>query len=197
MRSLALWAALAASLSANAVIATVALSRRASAAPSPTPAGPCPSTVLSLSGDEASRVGELRSRFMARRAEHAREMARLRESLAYAMAHSPHDRAALDPILVRMARAQAEFQQATVEHVLAVRGVLGPGQRPAYDQMLAGKLRGNSGARTNCAAMQQPGPEHDAAAGLPDEEGTTCGPTKDAPQVFRELPVLPGEAPTK
>ena len=159
MRSLALWAALAASLSANAVIATVALSRRTSAAPSPTPAGPCPSAVLTLSGDEASRVGELRSR--------------------------------------SMARAQAEFQQATVEHVLAVRGVLGPGQRPAYDQMLAGKLRGDSGARTNCAAMQQPGPEHDAAAGLPDEGGATCGPTKDAPQVFRELPVLPGEAPTK
>ncbi len=137
MKRFALWAALVASLSANLATAAVALRQR-SAAPSNEP---LLFSRVTLDPDQRSRISELRSRLVARRDEHARNLAELRDRLATAMMHQAEDPAAIDAILRSIADAQTGFQQAVVEHVLAVRGVLRPDQRPAFEEIVAEQMR--------------------------------------------------------
>ncbi len=65
------------------------------------------------------------------------ELAALRRRLAAAIARQPEDRAAVDSTLRRIAEEQARFQEAVVSHVLAVRSVLKPDQRPAFEDIIA------------------------------------------------------------
>jgi nickel and cobalt resistance protein CnrR len=146
-----LWAALVASLSANLATAAVALRQR-SAAPSNEP---LLFSRVTLDPDQRSRISELRSRLVARRDEHARNLAELRGRLATAMMHQAEDAAAIDAILRSIADAQTGFQQAVVEHVLAVRGVLRPDQRPAFEKIVAEQMR--SGGPMQCGFGPAPG----------------------------------------
>jgi nickel and cobalt resistance protein CnrR len=132
-----LWALLAASLSANLAMAAVALRQRA--------AGPSTEPLLfskvTLDPDQRARISELRSRLIATRDEHARNIGELRTRLAGAMSHQAENRAPIDAILGSIAESQAGFQRAVVEHVLAVRAVLRPEQRPAFEEIVADQMR--------------------------------------------------------
>ena len=151
MRRFALWAALVASLSANLATAAVALRQR-SAAPSNEP---LLFSRVTLDPDQRSRISELRSRLIATRDEHARKLAELRARLAGAMMHQAESAAAIDAILRSIADAQTGFQQAVVEHVLAVRGVLRPDQRPAFEEIVAEQMR--TGGPMPCGFGPAPG----------------------------------------
>jgi len=137
VKRFALWALLAASVSANVAMATVALRQRSS--------GPSNEPLLfskvALDPDQRTRISELRSLLIARRDEHARNLAELRTRLAGAMMHQAEDPAAIASILRGIAEAQTGFQQAIVDHVLAVRAVLRPEQRPAFEEVVAGQMK--------------------------------------------------------
>lgn len=133
MRRLVLWAVLVASLSANLAVAFAALRQQRSGPPDE----PLLFSKVSLAPEQRARIAELRSQLVARRADHARHIAELRARLAAAMMHQADDRAAMDSILRGIAESQAAFQQAVVDHVLAVRGVLKPEQRPAFEEIVA------------------------------------------------------------
>lgn len=137
MKRFALWALVVASLSANLATAAVALRQR-SAVPSNEP---LLFSRVTLDPDQRTRISELRSRLIANRDEHVRKLAELRGRLAGAMMHQAEDPAAIDAILRSIADAQAGFQHAVVEHVFAVRGVLRPDQRPAFEEIVAEQMR--------------------------------------------------------
>ncbi len=136
MKLLVLWALLAASLSANLAVAAVAMRQRTASS-----SEPHLFSRVALDADQRTRVSELRSQIMARRDEHARRIAGLREELASAIMQEPEDHARVDSILRRIAETQAGLQQAVVEHVIAVRALLRPDQRPAFGQMVAEHMR--------------------------------------------------------
>jgi ribosomal protein L29 len=151
VKRFALWAALVASLSANLATAAVALRQR-SAAPSNEP---ILFSRVTLDPDQRSRISELRSRLIANRDEHARKLAELRARLAGAMMHQAENPAAIDATLRSIAEVQTGFQQAVVEHVLAVRGVLRPDQRPAFEEIVAEQMR--TGGPMQCGLGPAPG----------------------------------------
>jgi Spy/CpxP family protein refolding chaperone len=69
--------------------------------------------------------------------------------------HQAESPAAIDAILRSTAEAQTGFQQAVVEHVLAVRGVLRPEQRPAFEEIVAEQMR--TGGPMPCGFGPAPG----------------------------------------
>lgn len=137
MKRLALWAVLVASLSANLAAGFVALRQRRSGPPDE----PLLFSRVALTPDQRARIAGLRAQLDAQRADHARRMADLRARLGAAMMHQADDRAAMDSILRRIAESQTAFQQAVVDHVLAVRGVLQPEQRPAFEAIVAQRMQ--------------------------------------------------------
>ncbi len=138
MKRFALWALVAASLSANLAVAAVALRQRTAAAPAKEP---LLFSKVALDPEQRARISELRATLIARRDEHAGSLAELRGQLATAMMHNPENPAAIDGILHRIAETQAGFQHAVVEHVLAVRAILRPDQRPAFEEVVASQMR--------------------------------------------------------
>ena len=151
MKRFVFWALLTASLSANLAMATVALRQRSSGASNE----PLLFSKVLLDPDQRARILELRSRLIASRDTHARNIAELRTRLVGAMTHQAENRAAIDAILGSIAESQAAFQQAVVEHVLAVRAVLRPEQRPAFEEIVAGQLR--AGGPMQCGFGVPPG----------------------------------------
>jgi nickel and cobalt resistance protein CnrR len=151
VKRFALWAVLVASLSANLATAAVAVRQRSAAPPNE----PLLFSKVTLDPEQRARISELRSRLIATRDEHARNLAELRGRLATAMMHRAEDPAAIDAIVRSIADAQTGFQQAVVEHVLAVRGVLRPDQRPAFEEIVAEQMR--SGGPMQCGLGPTPG----------------------------------------
>jgi Spy/CpxP family protein refolding chaperone len=132
MRRLAFWGLLVASLSANLAMGGVALLRRSPGRPGE----PLLFSMVALDPGQRGRISALRERLMSTREEQGRRMATLRRELASAVARQPADPAAIDRALRDIAQAQAAYQQAVVEHFLAVRDVLRPEQRPAFEKMV-------------------------------------------------------------
>ncbi len=141
MKRLVLWALLALSLSGNVAVAAVALWHR-SVSPAPSPDEPRIFSRVSLDAEQRARITELRARLMDKRDGHVRRMGQLRTQLAAAVVRPPEDRAAVDAVLHEIAAVQADYQEAVVAHVLAVRDVLRPDQRPAFEKMLAERIGG-------------------------------------------------------
>jgi hypothetical protein len=151
VKRFAFWAVLVASLSANLATAAVALRQRSAAPPNE----PLLFSRVTLDPHQRSRISELRSRLIATRDEHPRKLAELRGRLAGAMMHQAENPAAIDAILRSIADAQTGFQQSVVEHVLAVRGVLRPDQRPAFEEIVAEQMR--TGGPMPCGFGSAPG----------------------------------------
>lgn len=154
MKRFALWALLAASLSANLGFAGVALWRR-----SPARSGePLLFSMVALDPDQRSRISSLRERLMSTREGQARRMASLRGELAGAVVRQPADPAAIDRALRNIAEAQAAYQQAVVEHFLAVRDVLRLEQRPAFEKMVLEHMGTGGGQQHEVWPMPPGGP---------------------------------------
>jgi len=139
MRRFYLWAVLAVSLSANVVVAAMALRRAGMPA---MPKDPPLFSKVALDQDQKARIGALRARILADRAEQARHLAGLRGALARQLVQDPQDSQALDAALVRIETAQGAFQRRVVAHVLAVRAILRPEQRPAFGELVTAQMRG-------------------------------------------------------
>jgi hypothetical protein len=60
----------------------------------------------------------------------------------------PESHARVESILRGIVESQAGLQQAVVEHVIAMRAVLRPDQRPAFEQMVAEHM--TSGGPMQC-----------------------------------------------
>jgi Spy/CpxP family protein refolding chaperone len=137
MKRLALWAVLALSLSANLAVAAVAVRQRG--------AGPSNEPLIfskvALDAGQRSRISALRAELMTQKDEHARRIAALRGELATAILHDQANVASVDSLLREIAASQAAMQRAAVDHVLAVKGVLHPDQRPAFAEMVATHMR--------------------------------------------------------
>jgi LTXXQ motif family protein len=137
MKRLALWAILAASLSANLAVAAVAVRQR-STAPSNEP---LLFSKVDLEPAQRSRISVLRAELMASRDEHARRISDLRAQLANTILHDSANQAHVESILRGIASSQTEMQRAAVDHVLAVQAVLHAEQRPAFAEMVASHMR--------------------------------------------------------
>ncbi len=145
MKRLLPWALLAASLAANVALAATLAGRRG------TPGFPSEPLIFSkaqLDADQRARISALRAELLARREDSERSLAVLRRQLAAAIARQPEDRATVDSTLHQIAEAQARFQEAVVNHVLAVRAVLKPDQRPAFEDIIAHHVQ--AGAQMHC-----------------------------------------------
>jgi nickel and cobalt resistance protein CnrR len=151
MRRLLPWALLAASLAANVVLGMTLAHRGGSALPGE----PLIFSRVQLDADQRARISSLRSELLARRQENQRTLMQLRRQLAEAIGHDPEDRAAVDATLRQIAGSQARFQAAVVDHVLAVRAVLRPDQRPAFEDIIAGHMQ-QAGGQMRCG-LESPG----------------------------------------
>ncbi len=138
MGRLPVWAALVASLSANAVVAVSAARHRMQPA---SRGEPLIFSRAALDAAQRARILELRAELVVKRDARARALGDLRAQLAAAVVRAPNDRAALESLLARVSESQAAFQRDVVEHVLAVRAVLHPDQRRAFEDVIATQLR--------------------------------------------------------
>jgi len=139
MRRFSLWAVLAVSLSANVVVAAMALRRAGMPA---MPKDPPLFAKVALDQDQKARIGALRERILADRAEQAKQLAGLRGALARQLVQDPQDSQALDAALAGIETAQWAFQRRVVAHVLAVRAILRPEQRLAFGELVTAQMRG-------------------------------------------------------
>jgi hypothetical protein len=137
MKRLAFWAILAASLSANLAVAAVAVRQRSSAPSNE----PLLFSKVAVDAGQRSRISALRAELMTQKDEHARRIAELRGELASTILHEPANEAHVESILREIASSQAAMQRAAVDHVLAVKAVLRPDQRPAFAEMVASHMR--------------------------------------------------------
>lgn len=145
MKRLLPWALLAASLAANFALAATLAGRR------DTPDFPSEPLIFSkvqLDAEQRAQISSLRAELLARREDGERSLAALRRQLAAAIAGPSEDRAAVESTLHQIAEAQARFQEAVVNHVLAVRAVLKPDQRPAFEGIIAHHMQ--AGAQMPC-----------------------------------------------
>jgi len=154
MKRLALWALLAASLSANVAIAAVAVKQRSSGPPGE----PLLFSKVALDPVQRTRISELRAQLIVRREQHGRAIAELRAHLARTIVRQPDDRTGIDSTLRSIAESQASFQRAVVDHVLAVRAILRPEQQQAFQEMVAEHMQ--AGSSMSCGFDVTPGDIH-------------------------------------
>jgi Spy/CpxP family protein refolding chaperone len=139
MRRIVFWSVLALSLSANVAVAAIALGK--GSIPHRMSGDPPLFSRVSLDAGQRARVAALRKKLMADREEQATHLAELRVKLAELLTADSVDRPAIDGKLVAIEAAQAGFQRRVVSHVLAVREVLGPEQRPAFFALVREHMR--------------------------------------------------------
>jgi Spy/CpxP family protein refolding chaperone len=140
-----------ASLSANVAMGVAVLRQRE---PAP-PAEPSFMGQLALDADQRARIEGLRSRLMASRLEHGRAIAEMRGRLTAAISHEREDPAAVGRALRALAEAQSGYQCDVVDHVLAVRAVLRPDQRPRFERMVSQQM-GAGAASAACECLPAP-----------------------------------------
>jgi Spy/CpxP family protein refolding chaperone len=155
MRRIVFWALLGLSLSANAAVAAVVLGGRL---PGHGPTGaPLLFAKVSLDPDQRARIMALREKLLADREAQAARLAELRGKLADLLAADPTDPTAVDAALGDIEAGQAGFQRRVVAHVLAVREVLRPEQRPAFQALVAEHMRTGVPLDLSAAAAVQGG----------------------------------------
>lgn len=133
------WALLTASLAANVALGLMSMRDPGGKLPDQ----PLVFSKVQLDPEQRERIVSLRSELLARREETQTALQQLRGKLAAEMAREPEDRLAVTSTLAQIAQSQARFQQAVVDHVLAVRAVLRPDQRPAFQSVVAGQVQGS------------------------------------------------------
>ncbi len=139
MRRIIFWALLGLSLSANVAVAAIALGKGPVSRGAP--GEPPLFAKVSLDLDQRARILALREKLLADRAEQAARLAALRRTLADLLTREPVDSPAIDGTLAAIEAGQAGFQRRVVAHVLAVRAVLRPEQRPAFEALVAEHMR--------------------------------------------------------
>ena len=144
MKRLLPWALLTASLAANIALGVSSARGERSEFPSE----PLIFSKVSLDPGQRARISTLRAELLAHREENQRNLAASKQQLAAAIAKDPEDRAAVDSSLRDIAQSQAQFQRAVVDHVLEVRAVLRPDQRPAFESIIARHME--AGGRMHC-----------------------------------------------
>lgn len=136
MRRILPWVLLLVSLSANLAVGAVAVHRRGAA-----PRGEARLVSrLQIDSHQTAQIARLRSSLWASRQEHGRAMADLRRQLARAITRQPEDPGAVSVILRDIGEAQTGYQWDIIDHVLSVRDVLRPDQRPAFEEMMSEHL---------------------------------------------------------
>lgn len=131
---------LALSLAANAAVAWHALRRARAEADGGIPAEPPLFKHLSLTDAQRSAILARRASLMERRAAAGARLAALRGELADALSQGEANRARIDAVLGELERAQREYQRSVVEHLLGVRELLTPAQRPVFETLLGDRL---------------------------------------------------------
>jgi len=139
MTRIVFWTLMGLSLSANLAVAAVALGR--DSLPRGSPGEPPLFSKVSLEPDQRARIMALREKLLADREEQAKRLAALRATLADLLTRDPADPPAIDGTLAEIEVGQASFQRRVVAHVLAVREVLRPEQRPAFEALVAQHMR--------------------------------------------------------
>jgi len=133
------------SLSMNAaVIAAFAYQRVTSDSGSPAAtAAESPSdpfSVLDLTPEQEREFGRLRAEFRDYRGECHHQTGQMIAELVSELTSDAPDQQALDRILLAMSDRQAATQRRLVDHLFALRAVLTPEQRPAFDRVLGETL---------------------------------------------------------
>lgn len=132
---------LAVSLAANAAVAWNVLRRSPLATVAGVPAEPPLFQHLKLSEAQRAAILARRASLMERRAAAAARLGELRGELADALARGEAGRARIDAVLAELERAQRDYQRSVVEHLAAVRALLEPDQRTAFDELVGERLR--------------------------------------------------------
>ncbi len=154
MKRYLLWSLLALSLSANAAVAAVALRQRSAAV---IPREPYLFSRVAVDPGQRERIRALRASLLQDRARQASELEGLRGALADQLVRAPENGEALTLALSRIEETQAAFQRRVVEHVIAVRSVLRPEQRPAFEEIVARQLRAGGPLQGACPNAPQDG----------------------------------------
>ncbi|HSM91538.1 MAG TPA: periplasmic heavy metal sensor [Anaeromyxobacteraceae bacterium] len=141
MKRAALLSLLVVSLAANAAVAFRALRHGPAGMDGGMPAEPPLFQHLKLSEAQRSAILARRAGLLERRAAASTRLGELRGELAAALAQGEAGRARIDGVLAELERAQREYQRSVVEHLLGVREVLTPEQRPVFERLLAERLR--------------------------------------------------------
>jgi Spy/CpxP family protein refolding chaperone len=136
MKRLVLGSALALSLAANATVAAMTVRAQASS-----PLGIPLFSKVSPDTAQRERIMALRKDFLAFRQASFERTEALRGELATLLAADVPDRARIEEVLAHLGQDQSALQRRVVEQVLAVRAVLRPDQRPAFEELMARQLR--------------------------------------------------------
>jgi Spy/CpxP family protein refolding chaperone len=155
MRRTALWTLLAVSLSANAAVAAIALA--GARVPRGLPAEPLLFARVALDADQRARILALREKLLADREAHAARLAALRGTLADELTRDASDPSAVEETLAAIEAAQAGFQRRVVAHVLSVREVLRPEQRPAFASLVGRHMRAGTALDPAGSPAPEPG----------------------------------------
>lgn len=99
---------------------------------------------LSLSTSQTDRIAALEAQYAARRKSLETEMRAANRDLANALndehAYGPHAQAAID----RFHRAEAQLEEATIRHIMAMRSVLNAKQSKQFDHVVYQALTADS-----------------------------------------------------
>ncbi len=155
MRRILLWSVLVLSLSANAAVAAIAVGNHSNHSHRGVHGEPPLFSRVSLDAGQRERILALRGTLLADREAQARSLADLRVKLAALLTRDPVDQPELDRTLAEIEAGQAGFQRRVVSHVLAVREVLRPEQRPPFFELVAEHMR--SGVPLDPAASRMEG----------------------------------------
>lgn len=149
MKRLAFWAVLVLSLAVNATVAVQVVRARAPALPL--------MQVLTLGSEQRARIMELRGSFLADREAARHRTSALRAELATLLTADRPDEAAIDAVIGRISASQTALQHRVVDHVLAVRGVLTPEQRPRFEELMRKQLTAGVPTHEECpmSALQE------------------------------------------
>jgi Spy/CpxP family protein refolding chaperone len=128
------------SLAVNAAVAFHAVRRARGMGEGGMPAEPLLFKRLSLDAAQRSAILAKRESLMARRAATSARLGELRVELATALSAGEAGRPRIDAVLAEMERAQREYQRSVVEHLLGVRELLTPAQRPVFETLLGDRL---------------------------------------------------------
>jgi Spy/CpxP family protein refolding chaperone len=129
------------SLAINAAVAFQALRAARMQGSGGMPAEPLLFKRLSLDDAQRSAILAKRESLMARRAATSTRLTELRGELAGALAQGEAGRPRIEAVLAELERAQREYQRSVVEHLLGVREILTPAQRPVFEGLVGERLR--------------------------------------------------------
>jgi Spy/CpxP family protein refolding chaperone len=136
MKRMLLYGALALSLTVNVTVAALALRPRVA------PGGVMMPVALMarLDADQREQVKALHTSCQHDRDDLQARSRQVRRRLAELLTTDPTDRAGIEVVLAQLTELQIALQRRVVEQALAVRAVLRPDQRPAFEQLMTERL---------------------------------------------------------